>query len=130
LIGTALGNMAAHEVGHTLGNWHTDPNNGIRCIMDSGGVSTLDGLYMNYFETGYDLIYGNADDNESDFTLDLYFDAEYVGMYPSISDSKVRTSYAMSGEVRTDACVPDLNGDGLVDGLDLGILLGAWGLCP
>jgi hypothetical protein len=25
---------------------------------------------------------------------------------------------------------PDLNGDGIVDGLDLGLLLGAWGACP
>ena len=27
-------------------------------------------------------------------------------------------------------CVGDLNGDGVVNGADLGILLGAWGICP
>jgi len=28
------------------------------------------------------------------------------------------------------SCVGDLNGDGVVDGADLGILLNAWGPCP
>lgn len=28
------------------------------------------------------------------------------------------------------SCIADLNGDGIVNGADLGILLGAWGLCP
>jgi hypothetical protein len=27
-------------------------------------------------------------------------------------------------------CPADLNGDGAVNGQDLGILLGAWGACP
>jgi hypothetical protein len=27
-------------------------------------------------------------------------------------------------------CIGDLNGDGVVNGADLGILLGAWGACP
>ena len=28
------------------------------------------------------------------------------------------------------SCIADLNNDGVVNGADLGILLGAWGLCP
>jgi len=28
------------------------------------------------------------------------------------------------------SCLPDLNGDGVIDGADLGLLLGAWGGCP
>jgi hypothetical protein len=28
------------------------------------------------------------------------------------------------------SCIADLNADGIVNGADLGILLGAWGLCP
>ena len=27
------------------------------------------------------------------------------------------------------ACTDDLNGDGIVNGADLGLLLGAWGAC-
>jgi hypothetical protein len=130
LIGTAVGNMAAHEVGHTLGNWHTDPNNSLRCIMDSGGASTLSNFRQNYFEVGADGIFGNADDNESDFIADLYFATEYVGMFPSISDSTVRTAFAMSGVPSGLPCPTDLNNDGVINGLDLGILLGTWGACP
>lgn len=35
-----------------------------------------------------------------------------------------------SGAPKDRACDADLNGDGLVDGADLGIMLGAWGMCP
>ena len=28
------------------------------------------------------------------------------------------------------SCPGDVNGDGVVDGADLGTLIGAWGLCP
>jgi hypothetical protein len=28
------------------------------------------------------------------------------------------------------ACPADLNGDGAVNGADLGLMLGAWGVCP
>ncbi len=27
-------------------------------------------------------------------------------------------------------CIGNLNNDGAVDGIDLGVLLGAWGMCP
>ena len=27
-------------------------------------------------------------------------------------------------------CPADLNGDGIVDGADLGLMLGGWGVCP
>jgi hypothetical protein len=42
----------------------------------------------------------------------------------------VAASFLMSGRAKAQACRPDLNGDERVDGIDLGILLGAWGLCP
>ena len=37
----------------------------------------------------------------------------------------------LSGDIGcVEACRPDLNGDGAVNGQDLGVLLGAWGACP
>lgn len=33
-------------------------------------------------------------------------------------------------EKSLDGCAADINGDGNVDGADMGLLLGAWGLCP
>ena len=31
---------------------------------------------------------------------------------------------------RCPGCTPDLNEDGIVDGGDLGLMLVAWGICP
>jgi hypothetical protein len=39
-------------------------------------------------------------------------------------------SYGYSLAILPDACVGDLNGDGAVNGADLGVLLGVWGTCP
>lgn len=37
---------------------------------------------------------------------------------------------SMAGHAHAQACRADLNGDERVDGIDLGMLLGAWGICP
>jgi hypothetical protein len=126
LIGTAVGNMASHEVGHTLGNWHTDPDNALHCLMDSGGASTLLGFQQNFFQVGADGVFGNADDNASDFVTDSYSAAEGVGAIPSVESTTARTAYAMSGPAVLP-CTQDLNSDSVVDGADLGLLLGNWG---
>lgn len=39
----------------------------------------------------------------------------------------------LDGDLIPDVCEPpatDLDGDGAIDGADVGILLGAWGPCP
>jgi hypothetical protein len=41
-----------------------------------------------------------------------------------------RSDEGLSFAIVPDACVGDLNGDGFVDGADLGVLLGLWGNCP
>ena len=33
------------------------------------------------------------------------------------------------GACKSDPCLGDLNGDGQVDGADLGMLIGSWGNC-
>jgi formylglycine-generating enzyme required for sulfatase activity len=37
---------------------------------------------------------------------------------------------ALPGQLAAAQCVADLNGDRIVDGADLGVLLNAWGTCP
>lgn len=125
LIGAAVGNMSAHEVGHTLGNWHTDPSNSTRCVMDSG-ATTLVHWRQNYYQVGADGIFGTADDNATEFFTDMYFANENVGAFPSTQSTTARTAYAMS-ESQVLPCPADLNGDGMADGADLGLLLGNWG---
>ena len=62
LVGSVLGFVASHEVGHTLGGWHTQPNNGVVSIMDTFDITQL-GL-------GPDLVFGTADDVDVDFVVD------------------------------------------------------------
>ena len=52
LVGSVLGFVASHEVGHNLGGWHTQPNNGVVSIMDTFDITQL-GL-------GPDLVFGTA----------------------------------------------------------------------
>jgi hypothetical protein len=34
------------------------------------------------------------------------------------------------GPCTTGTCAADLDANGVIDGIDLGMLLGAWGACP
>lgn len=63
-VGTAIGNIVAHEAGHYLGGWHTDPGNEQVNLMDSGG--DLEGM----FAVGPDRIGGTADDIDTDSEVD------------------------------------------------------------
>ena len=42
----------------------------------------------------------------------------------------ITATLKIDGPAQTSACVGDLNLDGVVNGADLGLLLGAWGVCP
>ena len=66
LIGTGVGNIAAHEAGHYFGNWHTNQFNISPNIMDQGG--NLD----NSIGIGLDRIWGTADDVDVDFGDDMF----------------------------------------------------------
>jgi hypothetical protein len=117
-VGKVIGETAAHEAGHLLGNWHTDNANGINNIMDRGGVSISVAAGV-----GNDGILGTADDVSGSFVTDFYAN-EGVATNPFSKEfSAVRTAFAMS----TPVCAVDINGDNAVDGADLGIMLGNWG---
>lgn len=66
-IGTAIGNVVSHEVGHYIGNWHTNNANSVTSLMDSGGAG-----YWRMFQVGPDLIPGTADDGDTDFATDRF----------------------------------------------------------
>jgi hypothetical protein len=65
-VGTAVGNVVAHEAGHMLGSFHVDPFNVNANLMDSGGNFEL------MFGVGPDGIGGTADDPDVDFGTDVY----------------------------------------------------------
>jgi hypothetical protein len=119
-VGRALGNLVSHEFGHTFGCYHTNNSNPNTCLMDSGG-----GLfYLTFYQSGPDFILGSADDNETNFTVDLYAN-EGIGINPvSREYAIVRVGYALTTPLQS--CLSDVNKDTLVDAQDLGGLLGAW----
>jgi hypothetical protein len=69
-VGTAVGNIVAHEAGHLFGNFHTEPVNVAGNVMDQGGYPA------NTFGVGPDNIFGTADDVDVDFGLDVYAQEE------------------------------------------------------
>lgn len=66
-IGTAIGNVVAHEVGHYIGNFHTHNRDDVASLMDSGGAG-----YWRMFQAGPDRIGGTRDDGDTDFAADIY----------------------------------------------------------
>jgi hypothetical protein len=67
LVGRALGNIGAHELGHCFGCWHTDWRNTNVDLMDQGGPAGLGALAS---AVGPDGIFGTADDFDRDFGVD------------------------------------------------------------
>ena len=120
-ITRALGAIAAHEAGHYLGAWHTENDNEIACIIDEGG----DNHERNIYSAGDDGVIGSADDMTAAFVRDAYPDpARVIALVGSFENVGWRIASALRAPA---ACPADLNADGVVDGVDLGALLGAWG---
>jgi hypothetical protein len=125
-IGRAVGNIACHELGHMLGCWHTEPTNTTRRLMDSGSVN----VPLNLYEIGRDGIMGSSDDINSVFAVDRYFasQAESVNHILFIDSRELLDTRVAIGLTRApETCPADINNDNVVDGSDLGLLLGAWG---
>jgi hypothetical protein len=76
MLGKAIGNVGSHEIGHNLGNYHTDSvrlahlNPG---IMDNGDPR---GFHAAAPGVGDDGIYGTTDDEDRDFITDVYHPGE------------------------------------------------------
>jgi hypothetical protein len=88
-IGRAIGNVAAHEIGHYLGSWHTDPLNATVNLMDAGGAG-----FIGFFGVGPDGVGGTADDTDNDLTAaDVYRPSEG---FTGIEDALNRTAFALS----------------------------------
>ena len=112
VVGQAIGFVGAHEFGHTLGNWHTDPNNTNIQIMDAGGgpfsVRQLLGV-------GIDGIYGTIDDEDIDFGVDRFNPVEF---YDGIEDTAAVVAFGLStglnGGLIKGTVFNDRNRNGLI----------------
>jgi hypothetical protein len=65
-VGTAVGNVVSHEIGHFIGSYHVDQFNETLNLMDQGGNFPL--LYA----VGADGVGGTDDDVDVDFGVDAY----------------------------------------------------------
>jgi hypothetical protein len=86
-IGRALGNIAAHELGHLSGSWHQHQFNEHDTLMDQGGNPAA------MFAVGADGIGGNADDTDMDFGEDHFVPNEG---FTGIEDAATRTKWGYS----------------------------------
>lgn len=80
LVGTAVGNITAHEAGHFFANWHTDQFNAAENIMDQGG--NLPGT----IGVGPDGVFGSDDDVDVDFGEDVFVPNEgFTGLEDTLT---------------------------------------------
>ena len=100
LIGVALGNIAAHEAGHFLGSFHTEPFDALANLMDQGGN------LPNTLGLGPDGIFGSTDDEDVDFGRNLFSVTERFA-----GDEDTLTNVACAMTVQ-----PEVFGDGFESG--------------
>lgn len=89
-VSSAVANVTAHEIGHTIGNYHTDNANETHNMMDSGGAN----FGLNLYGVGPDLVGGTADDENIEFHTDTYSPAEG---FANEEDTENVTSWAYAG---------------------------------
>ncbi|WP_133904894.1 hypothetical protein [Actinophytocola oryzae] len=87
-VGTAIGNVVAHEIGHYVGSWHTDNTNTELNLMDAGGAGIAD-----FFGVGPDGVGGTADDTDTDLGTDVFRPLEG---FTGLEDTVTRTAYGLS----------------------------------
>ncbi len=86
VVGLGVGNIASHEIGHFLGDWHTQSDNATYALVDSGGNLS------NILGSDDDTI-GDFDDQDVDFVEDLFQDGSGVR---GVEDQAARTSFALT----------------------------------
>ncbi len=112
LIGFGVGHIAAHEVGHFIGNWHTETFNPQPSLMDAGGE------FESIFGVGPDGVLGTADDVDPDFVVDVFNTFEGFG---GIEDTTARSAYALStGQAKGPEVTTGVIGDSVTEESGLG----------
>ena len=86
-IGTAVGNVTSHEIGHFIGSFHVDQFNPVLNLMDQGGNFPL------LYGVGRDGIGGTGDDPDVDFGVDTYNPNE---MFTGLEDTLNVSAWGLS----------------------------------
>ncbi|MEN5074786.1 hypothetical protein ABE437_13270 [Isoptericola cucumis] len=84
-VGQSLGNVAAHEIGHFLGNFHTDDHDDPTSVMNTGNL-------LHFYAVGPDGAAGTADDDHVAMRSGRYDPLQGLS---GIEDTAGRTSVAL-----------------------------------
>lgn len=116
LVGEGVGAIAAHEIGHLLGNFHTDNGNDTLSLMDTGGkIADIAGV-------GPDRTWGTADDILTRYSTDVLDAIGPFGTFgpnstPGFIDTAATSAYGLSTGSRDGlARVVVLGGEAAVSG--------------
>jgi hypothetical protein len=88
-VAQGVGNVVSHEVGHTVGSYHTDNENDQANLMDAGGVG-----FEVLFGVGADDVGGTDDDVDVAFEEDTYIPLEG---FTGLEDTRNVTAWAYPG---------------------------------
>ncbi len=90
LVGTALGNIASHELGHNFGSYHSRDNAETGTIMGRGTAWGFD-----LPGAGPDRIFGNHDDVDKHFGVDTFSQTEpFEGV--GVNDALNNTAFGLT----------------------------------
>ena len=89
VVGTAIGAVASHEIGHLVGIRHTAAGNGVASLMDTGGdLADLLGV-------GPDGVLGSDDDVDVGFSTDEF--EEFEG-WTGAEETATRAYWGLAGD--------------------------------
>ncbi|SKC70872.1 hypothetical protein [Krasilnikoviella flava] len=84
-VGQSLGNVAAHEAGHFLGNFHTDDHDDGTSVMNTGNL-------LHFYAIGPDGVAGTADDDRIAMRTARF---DRLQGLSGVEDTPFRTSVAL-----------------------------------
>lgn len=89
LIAEVVGNTAAHEAGHFLGNWHTDNTTDELCIMDKGGISIKRRAGILEGDA-----FGDPENVNVSFIIDRY--SRFEGNFVGLNETDTNVAFALT----------------------------------
>ena len=103
-----LAGVITHEAGHTFGERHTDTDNTVFNIMDSGSQQAGEA----FIGVGRDGIFGTPDDMQSEFTEDEFALEGFIGYSRTAASLSFNLSTGRVGSTISGRVFNDVNRDG------------------
>ncbi len=124
VLGIAIANTVSHEAGHFFGAFHTEQDNLVFNIMDTGNSTNTFSNNQSVLGYGLDGIVGNADDIDVDFGVDNLENAEFPlgGLVDNAAVIAFGLSTGLRGGFITGTTYNDRNRNGLIGSGEEGLV--------